>query len=131
MKKLQNRISRIHGQVHSLKNKFDDEKWIELFGALKNGDSLRSKYSDDAIEIEKNKETEIAPVTEGQESHQINADGEGSAKEQYQALRDHHKKEDEGSEEAEEVEEISDEDESGEHGFYEDYKIEHLLDIKA
>ena len=84
-----------------------------------------------AGEIEKNKETEIAPVTEGQESHQINADGEGSAKEQYQALRDHHKKEDEGSEEAEEVEEISDEDESGEHGFYEDYKIEHLLDIKA
>ena len=26
-KKLQNRISRIHGQIHSLKNKFDDEKF--------------------------------------------------------------------------------------------------------
>jgi DNA-binding FrmR family transcriptional regulator len=26
-KKLQNRISRIHGQVHSLKNKFNDEKF--------------------------------------------------------------------------------------------------------
>lgn len=26
-KKLQNRISRIHGQVHSLKNKFDDENF--------------------------------------------------------------------------------------------------------
>lgn len=26
-KRLQNRISRIHGQIHSLKNKFDDEKF--------------------------------------------------------------------------------------------------------
>ena len=84
-----------------------------------------------AGEIEKNKETEIAPVTEGQESHQINADGEGSAKEQYQALHDHQKKDDDDeSEEVEENEEAVEED-TGEHGFYEDYKIEHLLDIKA
>ena len=84
-----------------------------------------------AGEIEKNKETEIAPVTEGQESHQINADGEGSAKEQYQALRDHQKKDDdEEGEEVGENEEAVEED-TGEHGFYEDYKIEHLLDIKA
>lgn len=33
-------------------NKFDDKKWIELLGALKNGDSIRSKYQDDMIEME-------------------------------------------------------------------------------